>query len=60
MTDAVIENALAQQPKEIRDISAAKIQTLKDRRNFIVADVMEYYLLAENRKHYRQRQKRTI
>ncbi len=49
MTDAVIENALAQQPKEIRDISAAKIiQTLKDRRNYIVADVMEYYrFLAE-------------
>lgn len=44
MTDAVIENALAQQPKEIRDISSAKIiQTLKDRRNFIVNDVMEYY-----------------
>lgn len=44
MTDAVIENALAQQPGEIRDISTAKIiQTLKDRRNFIVADVMEYY-----------------
>ena len=44
MTDAVIENALAQQPREIRDISTAKIiQTLKDRRNFIVADVMEYY-----------------
>ncbi len=44
MTDAVIENALAQQPKEIRDISTAKIiQTLKDRRNFIVTDVMEYY-----------------
>lgn len=44
MTDQVIENALAMQPKEIRDISAGKIiQTLKDRRNFIVADVMEYY-----------------
>ena len=49
MTDAVIENALAQQPREIRDISTAKIiQTLKDRRNYIVADVMEYYrFLAE-------------
>ncbi len=44
MTDQVIENALAMQPKEIRDISAGKIiQTLKDRRNYIVADVMEYY-----------------
>ncbi|MBI5857931.1 MAG: hypothetical protein HZB42_09845 [Sphingobacteriales bacterium] len=49
MTDKVIEDALAVQPKEIRDISAAKIiQTLKDRRNYIVADVMEYYhFLAE-------------
>lgn len=44
MTDAVIEKALAEQPAEIRDISAGKIvQTLKARRNFIVADVMEYY-----------------
>ncbi|MBK7562153.1 MAG: hypothetical protein IPI68_11760 [Chitinophagaceae bacterium] len=44
MTDAVIEQALAQQPKEIRDISAGKIiQTLKDRRNFIVGEVMAYY-----------------
>ena len=44
MTDAVIEKALAEQPGEIRDISAGKIvQTLKARRNFIVADVMEYY-----------------
>lgn len=49
MTDAVIENAIAVQPREIRDISGPKIiQTLKDRRNFIVADVMEYYnFLAE-------------
>ena len=44
MTDQVIENALAMQPKEIRDISSGKIiQILKDRRNYIVADVMEYY-----------------
>jgi hypothetical protein len=44
MTDAVIEKALAQQPKEIYSISAPKIiQTLKNRRNFIVNDVMEYY-----------------
>lgn len=44
MTDAVIENAVAQQPREIRDISSAFIiQTLKDRRNFLVADVMKYY-----------------
>jgi hypothetical protein len=44
MTDAVIENALAQQPREIRDISTAKIiQTLKERRKYIVGDVMQYY-----------------
>ena len=44
MTDAVIENSLAQQPNEIRGISAGKIiQTLKDRRNYIVAEVMQYY-----------------
>lgn len=44
MTDQVIENALAMQPQEIKDISAHKIiETLKDRRNYIVADVMEYY-----------------
>jgi hypothetical protein len=44
MTDQVIEQALAQQPKEIYNISAPKIiQTLKDRRNYIVADVMAYY-----------------
>ena len=44
MTDAVIEKALAQQPKEIRDISAGKIiQTLKERRNYLVEEVMEYY-----------------
>jgi hypothetical protein len=44
MTDEVIERAIAQQPREIRDISGPKIaQTLKDRRNFIVADVLEYY-----------------
>ncbi|MGQ0737968.1 MAG: hypothetical protein ACT4OJ_02805 [Bacteroidota bacterium] len=44
MTDDVIDRAIAQQPREIRDISGPRIaQTLKDRRNFIVADVMEYY-----------------
>lgn len=44
MTDEVIEKALAQQPKEIKEISAGKIiQTLKDRRNYIVEEVMEYY-----------------
>ncbi|HMU44762.1 MAG TPA: hypothetical protein PKC72_00275 [Chitinophagaceae bacterium] len=44
MTDQVIENAIAQQPKEIRDISGPKIiQTLKDRRNYLVEEVMQYY-----------------
>lgn len=44
MTDAVIDRAIAAQPAEIRDISGPQIaQILKDRRNFIVADVMEYY-----------------
>jgi hypothetical protein len=44
MTDAVIEKALAQQPAEIRDISAAKIiQTLKARRNNLAKETMEYF-----------------
>ncbi len=44
MTDEVIDRAIAQQPAEIRDISGPKIaQTLKDRRNYLVAEVMEYY-----------------
>ncbi len=44
MTDEVIEKAIAQQPREIRDMSGPKIiQILKDRRNYIVQDVMEYY-----------------
>lgn len=44
MTDAVIERAIAVQPAEIRDISGPRIvQTLKDRRNNLVAEVMEYY-----------------
>jgi hypothetical protein len=44
MTDAVIDRAIAQQPAEIREISGPKIaQTLKDRRNFIVTEVMSYY-----------------
>lgn len=49
MTDAVIENALSMQPAEIKDISSAKIiQTLKDRRNYLAAEVMQYYrFLAE-------------
>src|SRR5436190_4763988 len=49
MTDDVLDKALNQQPPEIKPISAPKIiQTLKDRRNYLVADVMEYYrFLAE-------------
>ena len=44
MTDAVIDRAMAQQPHEIRSISAGKIaETLKARRNNLVAEVMEYY-----------------
>jgi len=44
MTDEVIEKALDMQPKGVKEISAGKIiQTLKDRRNYLVGDVMEYY-----------------
>ena len=44
MTDEVIEKALAQQPVEIRDISAGKIiSVLKNRRNYLAAEVMSYY-----------------
>jgi len=44
MTDTTIEQALAAQPHEIRNISADKIvRTLKERRKYIVSDVMEYY-----------------
>lgn len=49
MTDEVIDRAMAQQPQEIRAISGPKIaQTLKERRNFIVAEVMEYYAFISN------------
>ena len=44
MTDEVLENAINQQPKEIRNISGDKIlATLKNRRNYIVDEVMQYY-----------------
>ena len=44
MTDEVIEKALAQQPAEIKDISAGKIiNVLKQRRNYLAAEVMKYY-----------------
>ncbi len=44
MTDAVIEKALAQQPKEIYNFSAPKIiEILKARRNTLMAEVMRYY-----------------
>ncbi len=49
MVDTVIENALKEQPAEIRDISGPKIvSTLKERRKYLADDVMEYYrFLAE-------------
>jgi hypothetical protein len=49
MTDEVLENAINQQPKEIRNISGDKILAiLKNRRNYIVDEVMQYYrFLAE-------------
>lgn len=44
MTDEVLENAINLQPKEIRHITGDKIlATLKERRNYIVDEVMEYY-----------------
>jgi hypothetical protein len=50
MTDNVIERALALQPREIYPISAAEIiATLKERRNHLAAEVMDYYkFLAED------------
>lgn len=50
MTNEVIEKALDQQPPEIKPVSAPKIiQTLKDRRNYLAAEVMDYYrFLAED------------
>ena len=49
MTDAVIENALAQQPPEIRHLSTDKIiNILKERRKYLAAETQEYYrFLAE-------------
>jgi hypothetical protein len=44
MTDEVIERAINQQPKEIRDISGDKlIKILKERRKYLAGDVMKYY-----------------
>lgn len=44
MTDAVIDKALDQQPPEIRSISADKIKaTLKERRQYLAAETMQYY-----------------
>ena len=49
MTDAVIDRAIQQQPPEIREISGPWIaQTLKERRNFLVAEVMQYYNFLAN------------
>jgi hypothetical protein len=49
MTDQVIEQAIAQQPKEVRDISGNKIiEILKARRQYLADEVMQYYrFLAE-------------
>jgi hypothetical protein len=49
MTDAVIENAINKQPREIRPISGDFIiSTLKARRGHLAAEVMQYYrFLAE-------------
>nr|HQV07066.1 metallophosphoesterase [Chitinophagaceae bacterium] len=45
MTDQVIENALAQQPPEIRALPHNQqiIDILKERRKYLAAEVMEYY-----------------
>ncbi len=44
MTDDAIRKAIEKQPAEIRDISGTKIiEMLQARRNYLVADVMEYY-----------------
>src|SRR6187431_133976 len=44
MTDEVIEKAINEQPKEIRSISGDKIiNTLKERRKYLAAEVMQYY-----------------
>jgi hypothetical protein len=44
MTDLVIENALNDQPVEVRNISAGKIiQTLKERRKYFASESMQYY-----------------
>ncbi|MCX8020878.1 MAG: outer membrane protein assembly factor [Chitinophagaceae bacterium] len=44
MTDAVLEKALSRQPREIRNISGPRIvSTLKERRKYLMEDVMEYY-----------------
>lgn len=44
MTDAVLEDAISRQPRELREINGPKIlATLKERRNYIVDEVMQYY-----------------
>jgi len=44
MTDAVIDSAMMRQPPEIRALSTAKIAaTLKERRKYLAAEVLEYY-----------------
>ena len=44
MTDDVIKEAIDQQPDEIENISGPRIVAiLRERRNFLAADVLEYY-----------------
>jgi hypothetical protein len=44
MTDNVIDQAISMQPPEIRNINGPMIaKTMKERRNNIVAEVMQYY-----------------
>ena len=44
MTDEVIEEAINQQPKEIRSISGNDIiNTLKERRKYLAAEVIDYF-----------------
>ena len=49
MTDAIIDSAMARQPREIRNISGDRIaRILKERRTHLAAEVLEYYrFLAE-------------
>jgi hypothetical protein len=44
MTDAVIDNAIDKQPREIRDISGEKLKRiLKERRKYLAEETMKYF-----------------